>query len=92
MLKHLLVLVLKVVKDTISNELYRTTNLASLYEDLVNGMIVAREFREGRYTDIYNIVPNDLETSLKPPLSAVEIILDIEHQDWDFRVQAGIDT
>jgi hypothetical protein len=81
-----------VVKDSISNELYQTTNLALLCEDVVNGMIMAGEFRGAASTEISNDVSNDLGTSQNPPLSAVEIILDIEHQDWDFRVQAGIDT
>jgi len=92
LLKHFHVLVLIVVKDTISNELYQTTNLALLCEELVNGMIVSGEYRGARSTDTSNAVSNDLRISRNPPLSAVEIILDIEHHDWDFRIQAGIDT
>ncbi|KAG4413400.1 hypothetical protein IFR04_013459 [Cadophora malorum] len=77
-------------KDTISNELYRVTNLALLCEDLVNGMIVAREFRGAQSTYLSSIAPpNDLEASHNPPSPAVNIILDIEHQDWNFKVQAG---
>jgi len=80
------------MKDTISNELYQINNLALLCEDLVNGMIVAGEFRGAGSTDISNAISNDLGTSQTPSLPAVEIILDIEHQNWDFRVQAGVYT
>ncbi|KAH8585643.1 hypothetical protein B0O99DRAFT_646455 [Bisporella sp. PMI_857] len=76
-------------QDTISNELYRITNLALLCEDLVNGMIVAGEFRGAESTDLSIAVSKDLGASYNPTLSAVEIILDIERQDWVFKVQAG---
>lgn len=85
------------ITGTISNELYRTTNLALLCEDLVNGMIVAGEFRGAESTDIPTTVSTDLSAQESPrslpqrSLSAVEIILDIEHQEWDFKVQAGIE-
>ena len=84
--------VLTVVEDPISNELHRTTNLALLCEDLVSEMIVAGEFRGAGSADISYAASNDLGTSQNSSTSAVEVILDIEHQDWDFRVQAGIET
>jgi hypothetical protein len=79
------------ITDTISNELYRITNLALLCEDLVNGMMVAGEFRGAESTDRSIAVSKDLGASHNTPLSAVEIILDVERQDWDFKVQAGIE-
>lgn len=79
--------------DSINNELYQTTNLALLCEDLVNGMIVAGDFRGNPApTDNPDVFSHDLTNCKAAALPTVEIILDIEHQDWEFKVQAGCDN
>jgi signal transduction histidine kinase len=78
---------------TISNELYQTTDLALLCEDLVNGMIAAGEWAGSADTSIP--ISNDYSRRNLHRLShhrsrdAVEIIMDIEHYEWEFKVQAG---
>jgi hypothetical protein len=79
---------------TISNELFQVTNLALLCEDIVSGMIAANEYRETTQGKIPStpsdevFSPSHTETPniQRPPL---DIILDIEHRDWDFRIQTG---
>lgn len=55
----------------------------------MNVMIVAEGFRKVDSSDSA-ITASDLsKVSDGRALSAVEIILDIEHQNWNFKVQAG---
>ncbi|TVY67501.1 Hybrid signal transduction protein dokA, partial [Lachnellula suecica] len=80
-------------QGTISNELFQVTNLALLCEDVVNGMIAANEYRETTHGQV-PFTPSIDESrpsqvrrhSIRAPL---DIILDIEHRDWEFCVQAG---
>ncbi|PMD36870.1 hypothetical protein L207DRAFT_90676 [Hyaloscypha variabilis F] len=81
-------------QDTISNELYQDTNVALLCEDIVNGMIAANEFRNTSSND--PLLPNSGELISRHDQRAhrlrhseIEVIIDIEKRDWDFRVQAG---
>jgi len=84
---------LTAISGTISNELYQSANLALLCEDLVNGMIAAAEW--GGSPDPSVPMSNDVSQRNPHQLNhrrrrdAVEIIMDIEHYDWDFKVQAG---
>ena len=80
--------------DTISNELYQDTNVALLCEDIVNGMIAANEFRNTSSND--PLLPNSGELLSRHDQRAhrlrhseIEVIIDIEKRDWEFRVQAG---
>ncbi|KAH7360859.1 M3EW, histidine kinase-group I protein [Rhexocercosporidium sp. MPI-PUGE-AT-0058] len=79
-------------QGTISNELYQMTNLALLCEDLVNGMIAAKEYRgtvdtsPGISNGTMSQVARQQNQDQQNPL---EIILDIEHRDWEYNVQPG---
>ncbi len=69
---------------TISNELIRVTNLALLCEDIINGLIAARQFHG----------PDDPTEAVSQihqgsPM-ALAIILDIEQRDWYYNIQAGV--
>jgi signal transduction histidine kinase len=84
-------------QDTISNEIYHKTNLALLCEDIVNGMIAANKFR-GVATDHLPLPAasdapshncNSSKSGIIPDASLVRVILDIDHLDWDFKIQAG---
>ncbi|KAE9378835.1 hypothetical protein N431DRAFT_148177 [Stipitochalara longipes BDJ] len=81
-------------QDTISNELYQDTNVALLCEDIVNGMIAANEFRNTSSND--PLLPNSADllsrNDQRPHRlrhSEIDVIIDIEKRDWDFKVQAG---
>ncbi|RDW78466.1 hypothetical protein BP5796_06318 [Coleophoma crateriformis] len=75
-------------QGTISSELYAVTNMALLCEDIVNGMIAAKEFRatdEGMPLSSYSQPVNPQGEKN----SEVVIILDIECREWNFKLQAG---
>jgi hypothetical protein len=73
---------------TVSNELYHTSNIALLCENIINGMMAANEYRGNRSSDpSIPVVPRRQSSQIDR--AAVNIILDIDHHDWDFRVQAG---
>ncbi|KAH7417618.1 M3EW, histidine kinase-group I protein [Cadophora sp. MPI-SDFR-AT-0126] len=79
-------------QGTISNELYQITNLALLCEDIVNGMIAANEYRGTG--DPWLPGSNGTTSDLGLPANAdrqkkLEIVLDIEHRDWEYNVQPG---
>lgn len=77
---------------TISNELYQMTNLALLCEDVVNGMIAADKFR-GNVDPSLPISITSSQVGQQQNQSQekrLEIILDIEHRDWDYDVQPGM--
>ena len=82
---------------TISNELYQNTNIALLCEDIVNGMIAANEFRGSGSSDHARSNSSEL-LSRNHQLShdlhhhPLEVIVDIEKGDWDFKVQPGISS
>lgn len=80
------------VVGTITNELYQMTNLALLCEDIVNGMIAANEYRG---TGDASLPGSGVTTQPGQPGNAdhhkrLEIILDIEHRDWQYNVQPGV--
>jgi hypothetical protein len=52
-------------------------------------MIVGDGFRKYNPADSPNDVSKNHRDTEDPTLPAVEIILDIERQNWDFKVQAG---
>ncbi|KAH6681445.1 M3EW, histidine kinase-group I protein [Halenospora varia] len=78
---------------TIANELYQVTNLALLCEDIVHGMIAANEYRGTATGPELLPVSNDFCSPFRPKTdkdrSSLQVIIDIEHRDWDFKVQAG---
>jgi hypothetical protein len=81
--------------DTISNELYQDTNVALLCEDIVNGMIAANEFHGTSSSDPSFSIASEFLTrnDQRPPSihhAPLEIIVDIEQRDWDFKVQPGM--
>ncbi len=69
--------------------------MALLCEDIVNGMIAANEFRGTGSADPYLSTSSELlsrndkrsNSSHQLPL---EVIVDIEKRDWDFKVQPGM--
>lgn len=73
----------------VSNELYQVTNLALLCEDVVEGMVAANGFRGSSLGD--SSIPgsgraNLIDVQQEAPL---EVVIDFEKRDWDFRVEAG---
>ncbi|KAK0100382.1 hypothetical protein ONS96_007662 [Cadophora gregata f. sp. sojae] len=79
-------------QGTISNELYQMTNLALLCEDIVNGMIAAKEYRGTGDASLpgSNGTTSQFGRSVAAgPQKQLEIILDIEHRDWEYNVQPG---
>lgn len=67
-----------------SNGLHETCNIAILCEEVINGMIAATRFK-GPDSDL---LPPRLkqQTSGNHP---IEIILNFEHRDWNYRIQPG---
>ena len=68
--------------------------MALLCEDIVNGMIAAKEFRNTSSSD--PALPNTSELlsrndqrTVRPRHPEIEVIIDIANRDWDFKVQAG---
>ncbi|KAF4625939.1 hypothetical protein G7Y89_g12226 [Cudoniella acicularis] len=81
-------------QGTVANELYQITNLALLCEDIVNGMIAAKEYRGTATGPATLPVSNDFLSPYQAQLNegeraALQVIIDIEQRDWDFKVQAG---
>jgi hypothetical protein len=75
--------------------LYQDINVALLCEDIVNGMIAANEFRGTGSSDPSLSIASEFLTrnEQRPPginHAPLEIIVDIEQRDWDFKVQAGM--
>lgn len=75
----------------ISNELYRTCDIALLCEETVNGLIAATEYQKvagaARQPNTKD-APNGTSDSA-PPQDFVQVILDFESIDWNFKVQPG---
>jgi len=74
----------------LSNELDNISNVALICEDIVNGIMAAREF--GSLGDSTSIAPHGSSQPHhpRPPHeSSVEIILDFEKRDWNFKIQPG---
>lgn len=66
------------------------TNLALLCEDIVNGMMAANEFRGS--TGSFPAVSGDMrseDTHSSPSSTPLEVIVDIEQRNWDYKIQAG---
>jgi hypothetical protein len=79
---------------TISNELIQVTNLALLCEDIINGMIAAREFHGVTTDDPLSAVSREFRAEHSSTIDVthrpvLDIILDIEQRDWFYNIQAG---
>jgi signal transduction histidine kinase/CheY-like chemotaxis protein len=72
----------------LSNELDNVSNVALLCEDIVNGIIAAREFGGIQATMPYS-QPIEQSNPMNGYDQQVEIILDFEDRDWNFKVQPG---
>jgi signal transduction histidine kinase len=70
---------------SLSNELYQISNVALLCEEIVYGMMAAKEF-QGITESSSPQKPLNHKNS---PDSQVQIILDFEHRDWNYRIQSG---
>lgn len=69
----------------LSNELDNISNVALLCEDIVNGIMAAREF-----SSLGDSNGRSSEEDARPAYdNPVEIILDFENRDWNFKVQPG---
>jgi hypothetical protein len=69
------------------------TDLARLCEDIVNGMIAAKEFHSVNETETPPYRPATPKLRGASHLAheyPVEVILDFEDQDWDYMIQPGI--
>lgn len=73
------------ITGSLSNELYQTSNVALLCEEIVYGMMAANEFQG--ITGSSSPRKQDAHTHLQD--SHVQIILDFEHRDWNYRIQSG---
>lgn len=78
-----------------SNELIKTTDLALLCEDLINGMMAASEYHGAGTDDPSSASSREFRTDLTTKNQSgrrkiLDIILDIEHRDWFYNVQAGM--
>jgi hypothetical protein len=82
-------------KGSRSNELYHNANVAFLCENIVSGIMAAREFHgiiDPNIPAAWLSAPlsNDDRVTNGPSISEpVEIILDFEQRDWNFKIQAG---
>lgn len=77
---------------TLSNELYRVTNIALLLEDTINGMMAANEFRGASDTPLPvsgNLLLQGPQSPAQIHHKSVEIIFEIENRNWDYKIQAG---
>lgn len=77
---------------TISNELYQSTNLALLCEDIVNGMIAANEFRGTDDTSFPMSLGHASQNSQlqhRALRRQLEVVVDIQSRDWEYRIQPG---
>lgn len=74
----------------ISNELDNVSNVALLCEDIVCGVMAARNFGVGDSSGRRESEISQPTTAVTPPPSEpVTIILDFENRDWNFLVQPG---
>ena len=93
-MSHFLLAPIIVPLGNIPNELYHVTNIALLCEDLIDGMIAAGHFRgagsaEASFPLSSDFARDPCGPSYSQSYSTVEIILDIEVNDWFYKVQAG---
>ncbi|QSZ34751.1 hypothetical protein DSL72_007609 [Monilinia vaccinii-corymbosi] len=81
------------LQGSFSSELHRVTNVALLCEDTINGMIAANHFRSVAST--YSFALSNGSPSKKDGISSsgatapLQIILDFEMRDWNYKVHAG---
>jgi signal transduction histidine kinase len=78
----------------VANELYQVTNLALLCEDVIEGMVAANSFRANDASLVHSTISglNQSEpqgSNWSEQRQQLEIVVDIENRDWDFRVEAG---
>lgn len=74
----------------ISNELDNVSNVALLCEDIVCGVMAARNFGVGDSSGRRESAISQPTTAvIPPPAEPVTIILDFENRDWNFLVQPG---
>ena len=74
---------------SLPNELFSVTNIAVLCEEVVDGMVVAKNFdhisNPGGFSTGYRS-PSQAAKGLEKP---VDVVLDFENQDWRFLTQPG---
>jgi signal transduction histidine kinase/CheY-like chemotaxis protein len=74
----------------LSNELDNISNVALICEDIVNGIMAAREFSSlADSTSLARHGFSQPHDPHPPHESSVEIILDFEKRDWNFKIQPG---
>lgn len=78
----------KTSSGALKSELEGISNVALLCEDIVNGIMAAREFGTLSASNNAHQASHGFDVSHNY-YSAVEIILDFENRDWDFKVQPG---
>lgn len=81
-----------ILEGTISNELCRVTNLALLCEEIVTSMIAAGGYRGPSNPSVSvsnGVSSHSLSDQTKDEHKRVETVLDMEHREWDYVIQAG---
>lgn len=78
----------KTSTGALRSELEGISNVALLCEDIVNGIMAAREFGTLSASNSAHRASHDLDPS-RGGYNAVEIILDFQNRDWDFKIQPG---
>ena len=71
------------------NELHSVTNIATLCEEVVDGMIAAKNFHDISNSHNSTTGPELVSQAVKDLKERVEIVLDFETQDWHFLTQPG---
>ncbi len=71
------------------NEIHSVTNIATLCEEVVDGMIVAKSFDDISSSRDFDKGPQRMSQAVKTSDKPVEIILDFEKHDWHFLTQPG---
>lgn len=71
------------------NELHSVTNMAILCEEVVDGMVVAKNFDDITTSGDLPRGPRPLSQVVKSLGKPVEVVMDFEEQDWRFLTQPG---
>lgn len=74
---------------SLPNELHSVTNIATLCEEVVDGMIVAKNFVDISNSYGSTTGPQLVSQAVKDSKERVEIVLDFKTQDWHFHTQPG---
>lgn len=72
----------------VSDELYQTSNIALLCEEIISTMVAAKEF-SGIHAQTEISMREWQSESQTPSIPLVNSVLDFESREWNFKVQPG---